>query len=408
MTRIAFIMPTYNRADYIAQSVESVLAQMSHDDELIVVDDGSSDDIEAVLAPYKGQMRFIQQANAGKSTALNNALSQTTADYIWICDDDDLLSSGAVEFLHNALASSDADLVFGHFSRFREEAGQRIDLGTGYWPDLSTGSLQRHTLEDFFAFHNATLAKRSLYVGLGGFDTAFARSQDYEMLVRAAVTASMKYVDTSVFLQRVHDGARGPARQSHGAGQTQAVWQKFDRILFERLRDHVPASFFVSMFESTTPELAHRAGLLQRACILARHGLWAEALEGCKEAAKLASGIDLHPIEREICRRMTAGKHGFAAMLAPELEQNFKDVASQSRHGRAILAQVARGLFWRLRSHEKDDRSAACRFLARPHVVSALVANTLKLAPSSEASDLIEREPDREIGRAALKNWLPR
>ena len=91
MTRISFIMPTFNRADYIGESIETILTEMSADDELVVVDDGSVDHIEAAIAPYFGRLRYVRQDNAGKSVALNRGLSLTSGEYVWICADDDLL-----------------------------------------------------------------------------------------------------------------------------------------------------------------------------------------------------------------------------------------------------------------------------------------------------------------------------
>jgi addiction module HigA family antidote len=99
MTRISFIMASFNRAGFIAESIESVLAQMSAEDELVVVDDGSTDDTCEAIRPYLDRLRYQRQENAGKSVALNRGLGMTSGRYVWICDDDDLLLPGCVELL---------------------------------------------------------------------------------------------------------------------------------------------------------------------------------------------------------------------------------------------------------------------------------------------------------------------
>ncbi|MEC7399348.1 MAG: glycosyltransferase family 2 protein [Pseudomonadota bacterium] len=84
MKRISFIMPSFNRAGYIAESIESVHAQMQADDELLVVDDGSTDDTESAVAPYLDRLRYVRQDNAGKAAALNRAMGMTSGAYVWI------------------------------------------------------------------------------------------------------------------------------------------------------------------------------------------------------------------------------------------------------------------------------------------------------------------------------------
>lgn len=405
MTRISFIMPSFNRAHHITESIESVLCQMSADDELIVIDDGSFDDTQAVVAPYLGRLRYLRQDNAGKSVALNRGLAMTTGEYVWICDDDDLLLPGAVESMHNAIVSKGVDMVFGTYSRFHVERGRNVSLGTGYWPDLSSGSLARHFLEDMISYHNASIVRRSAYTRLGPFDPKMLRSQDYEMFVRVALYCSIAFVDRHVFLQRVHEGKRGPANISHTEAQTSSVWRSFDRLIFERLRDLVPLDFFVSMFDSPDATLARRAGLLQRACILARHGLWADALSDCTMAAAACENYPLHPLEIAICRRVTAGKHGFNGLLEVESAAAMSQLARQSRLGRAIAGEISRGLMWRLRGDDADARRAALRHLLRlPHAI-ALAARMLVSSKVGMAPHLREREPDIGSTEGALRQW---
>lgn len=405
MTRISFIMPTFNRAAYIAESIESVVAQMSAEDELVVVDDGSSDNIEAAIAPYLGHLRYVRQDNAGKSIALNRALGIISGQYVWICDDDDLLQPGCVDLLVTTIETTGAEMVFGRYTRFHVANDIVVDIGTGYWPDLSTGSAHRHILEDSFVMHNAALVRRKVYARLGPFDPEMLRSQDYEMFTRIALSCAITYLDRMVFLQRKHAGDRGPAAIVHGAGKSDKVWRSFDQRIFERLRDLVPLEFFVSMFDSPNATLARRAGLLQRACILARHGLWADALSDCALAASACANHPLHPLEIAICRRMIAGKHGFAGLLEPESAAAMRGLARQSRFGRAIAGEISRGLLWRLRSDDAEARHAALRHLLRVPTAVCLAKAMLMARKGGQAPELREREPDLAVTQDALQQW---
>ena len=86
-------MPAYNHAHYLAEAIESVLAQTYTDIEIIVIDDGSTDNTKKVLAPYikGGKIRYIYQENRGLSAARNTGLKAAQGMYIKFLDSDDFL-----------------------------------------------------------------------------------------------------------------------------------------------------------------------------------------------------------------------------------------------------------------------------------------------------------------------------
>ena len=111
MKSIAFIMPSYNRANFIAESISTIIPQMRAQDTLTVVDDGSTDNTSDIIRNLEHNITFIRQENAGKSVALNLGLAATESDYVWICDDDDLLRPNVVPMLLNQLEEQDSDLI---------------------------------------------------------------------------------------------------------------------------------------------------------------------------------------------------------------------------------------------------------------------------------------------------------
>jgi len=348
---ITAIVPTYNRAVYLSEALASIASQTRPVDEIIVWDDGSTDATETVARAAAGPVRYFRSANGGKSRALNAAMAKATGSLIWICDDDDIALPHAAQTLAGLLgARSDADVAGGSYRRFHTDpgTGARIERGPGYWPDLSQGSVLRHLLEDIFLFQNATLVRRSAYEAVGGFREDLPRSIDYDMIVRLAVRAPVVMTEKAVFLQRKHDGARGPATARHAAARSGEVWQIADRDVFAPFRKSVPLSLYEALFEGT-PDAVRRAGLLQRACVYARRTDWAAACEDFGAAAEVAPECPLSELEVAICRRAMGGKHGIVQAMIPEVRHTLAHLARSGPLGAAIARALNRGLRWRLR-----------------------------------------------------------
>lgn len=388
MTRISFIVPTYNRAGFIGEALGAILAQAGDEDEVLVVDDGSTDDTPAVVQALGARVRYVRQDNAGKAEALNRAMGLTDGEYVWICDDDDILRPRAVALLVEAIADSGAGFVFGRYTRFRETAdGARTDLGTGYWPDLSSGSLLRHILDDAFVMQNATLARRSAYEAAGPFSVAMPRSLDYEMFVRLALTQTCAFVDSVVFDQRKHDGARGPASARHAAQTVNAVWQKYDAAIFRNLHQSLDVDFFARLFTPGDAPLAQRAAFLQRASIMARHECWDEAIADWESAAALSSE-DLTLAEAQACRRSLMGKHGFRSLVESHPHLVRLRALRKKALGRRMVNEILAGTRWRFRYDTPAGREDTIRLYLFMRSVRPLFSGD---APKGFAQTLKER-----------------
>ena len=90
MPKISVIIPTYNTAHYLQEAIESVLAQTYTDFELIVIDDGSTDNTKEVVAPYLDRIVFLETENNGPSKARNRAIRESSCEYVAFLDADDI------------------------------------------------------------------------------------------------------------------------------------------------------------------------------------------------------------------------------------------------------------------------------------------------------------------------------
>ncbi|MCV6586989.1 MAG: glycosyltransferase [Marinibacterium sp.] len=361
-------MPTFNRSAFLDEALTALRRQDRPLSQIIVWDDGSVDDTGTVACRHAAEsdvpILYQRAENGGKSRALNRSLELATGDYIWICDDDDVSLPGAARLMADALDRTGAGMAAGRHLRFSDDpaSGARVLGDTGYWPDLSRGSVLRHLLEDIFFFQNATLVRRGLYDQVGPFREDLKRSIDYEMLVRLAARAPVAMLDDVLFHQRKHDGARGPAGAQHGVAQSEQVWLENDRAIFAGFRNMLPLTLYGAFFSGGSEALRHRAALLQRACVYARRCDWDAAIADLAAAAHIEAG-PLDPVELGILRRAMSGKHGAAdAFRGPVRRQILTDLARTGPYGRQIARGLARGAKWRLRAAlQRRDLGEALR-----------------------------------------------
>nr|WP_256500397.1 glycosyltransferase family 2 protein [Limimaricola litoreus] len=366
MSSITAIIPTYNRAGYLIEAVNALLAQTRRPDEIIVCDDGSTDATEAVAKRFGREIRYFRIENGGKSRALNTAMRQARGDLIWICDDDDLALPQAAEMLAGMLeAAPQAGISGGGYRRFRDgQGGVRSEEGPGYWPDLSNGSPVRHLLEDIFLFQNAMMVRRNIYDHAGPFREDLPRSIDYEMLIRLATLSPIVLTDAPLFLQRKHDGDRGPAGARHAAAKSEEVWKDADRTIFAEFRNRIPLDFYEAMFDADSRHAVARAALLQRACVHARRTDWVSAREDFDRAAAIMPAKPLCAVEQAICRRAMAGKHGIEEAMSPASRRGLWALSRQNACGASIANALVRGLAWRLKAAVRErDATTAARLL---------------------------------------------
>jgi glycosyltransferase involved in cell wall biosynthesis len=314
---VTVIIPTYNRADLIAQSIDSVLDQTWRPHEIIVVVDGSTDDTAARLQPYADRVQVVVKDNGGKSSALNLGLSMASQPYVWIFDDDDIATPDALRRLVLALeVNPDAGFSYGLLDKFYGGWPGEVTEPLICYRSSDQRALYLKLMQDFFIWQGAMLVRKSCYDSVGPFDLRFSRSQDYQMLLRLARRFAGVGVPEVMFHQRHHEGERGPQHARFKSKDAEAVWARFNRLMFDEIYEsHGLDEFCIGAVSPDLDARAQLTALLQRAAIMARKGIWTRAIADMMAASTRAAflettGVPVHLQAQEMSALRAVFEHG--------------------------------------------------------------------------------------------------
>lgn len=218
---VSLVIPSYNRAALIGHTIESALAQSRPFLEIIVVDDGSTDNTAEVLAAYGDQVIFIALDHAGVQEARNRGVAAARGDYVTLCDSDDLIETDFVATMFGWLdRHPDYDALYCNFVTFNDDDGavhpDKFSLAPPsyfghardegdfihHFPDLYLRMTEFQPL-----FMSGTVVRRSFYQQIGGFDTKFqgVGGEDWEFTLRVVALGKVAICKRVLARIRRHD-----------------------------------------------------------------------------------------------------------------------------------------------------------------------------------------------------------
>jgi len=210
MPRVSAAIITHNRAHFLDDAIASVLGQTFRDLELIVVDDGSTDETAAVVEPYLDRIRYVRQENRGKAAARNRAVELARGELIAFCDSDDMWYPDRLERQLGALAEKPhVGMVHGHVAV--------IDSGGHVLPRKTTsaravfGAAHRKTPTyasyaiDCRCLSSTILVKRAVFDAVGWYDCELP-IEDYDFYLRLVLAFEVMFLGGRPLAKyRAHD-----------------------------------------------------------------------------------------------------------------------------------------------------------------------------------------------------------
>jgi glycosyltransferase involved in cell wall biosynthesis len=194
---VSVVIPTYNYGRYVTEAIDSALGQTYQPVQVIVVDDGSTDDTEVRLSPYAERIHYIRQENGGLSAARNTGIKHAIGEWIALLDADDLWHPQKLETQLKAVRGrKDVGLVGSPSATFRVDS------------PLPAPDTHELTVKDFVLSSrmgpSSALIRRQCFEVVGFFDETLRSVEDRDMWLRIATSFSCVLVDSPCWWYRRH------------------------------------------------------------------------------------------------------------------------------------------------------------------------------------------------------------
>jgi|GEM_PF-740745 len=199
-------VPTHNRARFIEGTIRSALAQAYPRFEVVVVDDGSTDNTAEILACLEDpRVRFLVKEHSGGPATRNRCIGEARGEFIVWLDSDDQMLPGTLELYARELAGHpEVDVLYGDLQVVDENLVPNLIWKYRNYHGWTSHLVTETVIENRIP-NVCTLIRKACYQKVGGYDTAFPRAHDYEFWSRLAPVAVFRHVNQIVALYRQHE-----------------------------------------------------------------------------------------------------------------------------------------------------------------------------------------------------------
>lgn len=226
VTPVSVIIPTHNRADFLAQAIDSVLAQTYGNFELIVVDDGSTDGTQALLASYGKALISLRQENRGPAAARNAGIRSARHSLLAFLDSDDQFTRNKLA-LQVAAMEEQPGLLISHTQETWFRNGQYLNQKKRH--SKESGDIFVRSLELCVVGMSTVMARRELFDLVGLFDESFPCCEDYELWLRTSVAHPFLLVDAPLTVK--HGGRPDQVSVRYQTGMDRFRIQALEKLL---------------------------------------------------------------------------------------------------------------------------------------------------------------------------------
>lgn len=218
---ISVIIPVYNGERYLAEAIESVLAQTYHPMEILVIDDGSTDGTAGVADHFSPDIKHFYQTNGGTGAARNRGIEEANGGFFAFLDADDIwVEDKLMRQMAEFHSDPSVDIVYGHVQQF-------------YSPELDESARQGiHLHSEIMPAHlpSAMLVKRESFLKVGFFETNWQVGQDVSWFMRVLEQdLNVVMLPEVVYKRRIHSMNKGITQREFMSDRLKQIKASLDR-----------------------------------------------------------------------------------------------------------------------------------------------------------------------------------
>ncbi len=201
---VSVLIPTYNCGKYIGQAIESVLCQTVPVREILVIDDGSSDNTSEIVKRFDStnRLRYIQKENTGQAHTRKVGAQMAESDYIAFLDADDIWEPSKIERQMQALENPDTHLCFTDISAIDAEGNPAI-YERRKSQVLRRGNVLQYIFINNFVSHSSLVVEKKFLERIGSFDAALRMGDDWDIVLRLATCCAFEFVPEKLVRYRI-------------------------------------------------------------------------------------------------------------------------------------------------------------------------------------------------------------
>ena len=265
--RVSVVIPTHNRANYLPLAIESVLTQKPAPLELIVVDDGSSDDTEAVVERYGDRVVYRKIANSGRPAIPRNVgIELARGELVAFQDSDDEWAPGKLERQLPFMSGESVAFSYGN-AGFMSSSGEHNRETVIEEAQAKRGRVFTDLLQTNFISTLTVVARRDALIAAGGFNEApeLRGVEDYELWLRLSRAGTIEYVPGTLGYYRRHDGNIGAPSHRDALLQLRSVYLSIRRQKLNAEERAAATARLAELERQIVPYCGHAERLLRRA-----------------------------------------------------------------------------------------------------------------------------------------------
>lgn len=245
--KISAVIPVYNREKTIRRCIDSVLKQTYPIYEIIIVDDGSTDQTLHILKEYQDCIKLVKQKHKGAQAARNAGIKEAEGEYIAFLDSDDEWVPDKLELQVKALQKNKNAVIYGDVyiqtewkngipEVYRKSEGMQKAKGlTRLKLKGKSGYIYKNILQDSFCYFPTLLTSKKNLIDIGLLDEKVPSFQEWDTAIRLAQTKEFVYIYKPLYIYHFHDGETISKNKKKGVDGKEYIYEKYKYEILSEL-----------------------------------------------------------------------------------------------------------------------------------------------------------------------------